>query len=48
MDRIALVDLNTYGCAPRVSAWNRLGMHQGQVAHEVVEATADAFASALA
>ncbi len=47
MDRIALIDLNAHGPAPRVSSWNPLGMHQGQVAHEVVEATADAFASAL-
>lgn len=47
MDRIALVDLNAHGPAPQVSAWNPLGMHQGQVAHEVVEATADAYAAAL-
>ncbi|MFM9705572.1 ATP/GTP-binding protein [Streptomyces galilaeus] len=47
MQRIALIDLNAGGPAPRVSSWNPLGMHQGQVAHEVVEATADAFASAL-
>ncbi|TQJ37849.1 ATP/GTP-binding protein [Streptomyces sp. SLBN-115] len=47
MDRIALVDLNAHGPAPQVNAWNPLGMHQGQVAHEVVEATADAYAAAL-
>ncbi|TLS45764.1 ATP/GTP-binding protein [Streptomyces montanus] len=47
MQRIALIDLNANGPAPQVSSWNPLGMHQGQVAHEVVEATADAFASAL-
>ncbi|MFJ1974103.1 ATP/GTP-binding protein [Streptomyces sp. NPDC087903] len=47
MNRIALVDLNAHGPAPQISSWNPLGMHQGQVAHEVVEATADAFASAL-
>ncbi|NUK21672.1 ATP/GTP-binding protein [Streptomyces lunaelactis] len=47
MQRIALIDLNAHGSAPQVSSWNPLGMHQGQVAHEVVEATADAFASAL-
>ncbi|MFJ4649288.1 ATP/GTP-binding protein [Streptomyces bobili] len=45
--RIALIDLNAGGPTPQVSSWNPLGMHQGQVAHEVVEATADAFASAL-
>lgn len=47
MQRIALIDLNASGPSPQVSSWNPLGMHQGQVAHEVVEATADAFASAL-
>ncbi|MGX1542573.1 ATP/GTP-binding protein [Streptomyces adustus] len=46
--RIALVDLNGLGTNPRVSSWNPLGMHQGQAAHEVVEAFADACASALA
>ncbi|MFF3207716.1 ATP/GTP-binding protein [Streptomyces sp. NPDC002962] len=47
MQRIALIDLNAHGPAPQLSSWNPLGMHQDQVAHEVVEATADAFASAL-
>ncbi|WP_405562789.1 ATP/GTP-binding protein [Streptomyces phaeochromogenes] len=47
MQRIALIDLNANGPSPHVSSWNPLGMHQGQTAHEVVEATADAFASAL-
>ncbi|MEU8868703.1 ATP/GTP-binding protein [Streptomyces umbrinus] len=47
MQRIALIDLNANGSSPQVSSWNPLGMHQGQTAHEVVEATADAFASAL-
>ncbi|OQR63420.1 ATP/GTP-binding protein [Streptomyces maremycinicus] len=47
MERIALIDLNAHGPAPQLSSWNPLGMHQGQVAHEVVEATADAYASAL-
>ena len=47
MQRIALIDLNANGPAPQVSCWNPLGMHQGQAAHEVVEATTDAFASAL-
>ncbi|MET8411872.1 ATP/GTP-binding protein [Streptomyces sp. NPDC005195] len=47
MDRIALIDLNANGPAPQISSWNPLGMHQGQVAHEVVEATADAYAAAL-
>ncbi|KRD17947.1 hypothetical protein [Streptomyces sp. Root264] len=47
MHRIALIDLNAHGSAPQLSSWNPLGMHQDQVAHEVVEATADAFASAL-
>lgn len=47
MPRIALVDLNGLGPAPRVSSWNPLGMHQGQTAHEVVEAITDAYASAL-
>ncbi|MFF4035992.1 ATP/GTP-binding protein [Streptomyces sviceus] len=48
MPRIALVDLNGLGANPRVSSWNPLGMHHGQAAHEVVEAIADAYASALA
>ncbi|MER5913018.1 ATP/GTP-binding protein [Streptomyces sp. NPDC001982] len=48
MPRIALVDLNGLGPNPRVSSWNPLGMHHGQPAHEVVEAIADAYASALA
>ena len=48
MERIALIDLNGLGPNPRVSSWNPLGMHQGQAAHEVVEAIADAYASALA
>ncbi|MFI9248072.1 ATP/GTP-binding protein [Streptomyces sp. NPDC053086] len=47
MPRIALVDLNASGPAPQLSCWNPIGMHQGQVAHEVVEATADAYASVL-
>jgi hypothetical protein len=47
MGRIALIDLGAHGPRPQVSSWNPLGMHQGQVAHEVVEATTDAFASAL-
>lgn len=47
MHRIALIDLNAHGPTAQVSSWNPLGMHHGQVAHEVVEATADAFASAL-
>ncbi|MFE9604509.1 ATP/GTP-binding protein [Streptomyces hokutonensis] len=47
MQRIALVDLNANGLAPQLSCWNPIGMHQGQVAHEVVEATADAYASVL-
>lgn len=46
--RIALIDLNGLGPHPRVSSWNPLAMHQGQTAHEVVEAIADAYASALA
>ncbi|WP_329600206.1 ATP/GTP-binding protein [Streptomyces pseudovenezuelae] len=48
MPRIALIDLNGLGPNPRVSSWNPLGMHQGQAAHEVVEAIADAYASVLA
>ncbi|MFJ8364263.1 ATP/GTP-binding protein [Streptomyces sp. NPDC093984] len=48
MPRIALVDLNGLGANPQVSSWNPLGMHQGQTAHEVVEAITDAYASALA
>ncbi|MBL1109404.1 ATP/GTP-binding protein [Streptomyces sp. 5-8] len=47
MTRIALIDLNASGPAPQLSCWNPIGMHQGQVAHEVVEATADAYASVL-
>ncbi|MFI8193996.1 ATP/GTP-binding protein [Streptomyces sp. NPDC085946] len=46
-ERIALIDLNAGGPAPQLSSWNPLGMHQGQVAHEVVEAVTDAYASAL-
>ncbi len=46
-ERIALIDLGAHGPAPQVSSWNPLDMRQGQVAHEVVEATADAFASVL-
>ncbi|MEV6841004.1 ATP/GTP-binding protein [Streptomyces sp. NPDC051133] len=48
MPRIALIDLNGLGPNPRISSWNPLAMHQGQTAHEVVEAIADAYASALA
>ncbi|WEP00755.1 ATP/GTP-binding protein (plasmid) [Streptomyces sp. FXJ1.172] len=48
MPRIALIDLGGLGPNPRVSSWNPLAMHQGQTAHEVVEAIADAYASALA
>ncbi|WP_030618333.1 hypothetical protein [Streptomyces fulvoviolaceus] len=48
MPRIALIDLNGLGPHPRISSWNPLGMHQGQAAHEVVEAIADAYASTLA
>jgi hypothetical protein len=47
MQRIALIDLNASGPDPQLSCWNPIGMHQGQVAHEVVEATADAYASVL-
>lgn len=47
MGRIALIDLNGLGPCPRVSSWNPLGMHQGQAAHEVVEAITDAYSSAL-
>ncbi|MEV5850409.1 ATP/GTP-binding protein [Streptomyces sp. NPDC051985] len=47
MPRIALIDLNANGPAPQLSCWNPIGMHQGQAAHEVVEATADAYASVL-
>ncbi|MGV9349324.1 ATP/GTP-binding protein [Streptomyces spiralis] len=47
MQRIALIDLNANGPAPQVSSWNPLGMHQGQAAHEVVEAVTDAYAAAL-
>ncbi|MGQ4423603.1 ATP/GTP-binding protein, partial [Streptomyces violaceoruber] len=46
-DRTALIDLGGHGPAPQVSSWNPLDMRQRQVAHEVVEATADAFASVL-
>ncbi|MGW1527932.1 ATP/GTP-binding protein [Streptomyces sp. NPDC002159] len=48
MPRIALIDLNGLGPNPRVSSWNPLGMEHGQPVHEVVEAIADAYASALA
>ncbi|MFD6285359.1 ATP/GTP-binding protein [Streptomyces sp. NPDC060205] len=48
MERIALFDLNALGPHPQMGAWNPLGMHQKQVAHEVVEAVADAYASVLA
>ncbi|WP_435216404.1 ATP/GTP-binding protein [Streptomyces sp. bgisy034] len=47
MQRIALIDLNAGGPHPQISSWNPIGMHQGQIAHEVVEATADAYASVL-
>ncbi|MET8411748.1 ATP/GTP-binding protein [Streptomyces sp. NPDC005195] len=47
MERIALIDLNGLGPAPRVSSWNPLGMQHGQAAHEVVESITDAYASAL-
>ncbi|MEU8951608.1 ATP/GTP-binding protein [Streptomyces sp. NPDC048489] len=47
MERIALIDLNGLGPAPRVSSWNPLAVHHGQAAHEVVEAICDAYASAL-
>ncbi|MEU9522828.1 ATP/GTP-binding protein [Streptomyces sp. NPDC048224] len=46
-DRIALIDLGAHGPAPQVSSWNPLDMRHGQAGHEVVEATADAFASVL-
>ncbi|MFF1276977.1 ATP/GTP-binding protein [Streptomyces marokkonensis] len=46
-ERIALIDLNAVGPAPQISSWNPIGMHQGQVAHEVVEAVTDAYATAL-
>ncbi len=46
-DRTALIDLGAHGPAPHVSSWNPLDMRHGQVAHEVVEATADAFACVL-
>ncbi|MFF0706354.1 ATP/GTP-binding protein [Streptomyces tendae] len=46
-DRTALIDLGAHGPAPQVSSWNPLDMRHGQVEHEVVEATADAFASVL-
>ncbi|MDN3271532.1 ATP/GTP-binding protein [Streptomyces sp. MA15] len=46
-ERIALIDLNAGEPAPQLSSWNPIGMHQGQVAHEVVEAVTDAYASAL-
>ncbi|GAA3785661.1 ATP/GTP-binding protein [Streptomyces chiangmaiensis] len=48
MPRIALIDLNGLGPNPRVSSWNPLGMQHGQPVYEVVEAIADAYASALA
>lgn len=47
MERIALIDLNASGPSPHLSSWNPLAMHQGQAAHEIVEAVTDAFASAL-
>ncbi|MFG2950512.1 ATP/GTP-binding protein [Streptomyces adustus] len=47
MERIALVDLNACGPDAQVGSWNPIGMHQGQVAHEVTEAVTDAFAAAL-
>ncbi|WP_406368383.1 ATP/GTP-binding protein [Streptomyces sp. NBC_00647] len=47
MERTSLIDLNGLGPSPRVSSWNPLGMQHGQEAHEVVEAIADAYASAL-
>ncbi|MFE5923934.1 ATP/GTP-binding protein [Streptomyces sp. NPDC056468] len=47
MQRIALIDLNAHGPNAPISSWNPISMHQGQVAHEVVEATADAYASVL-
>ncbi|MGW1728545.1 ATP/GTP-binding protein [Streptomyces sp. NPDC002306] len=47
MERIALIDLNASGPAAQVSSWNPIGMHQGQSAHEVVEAVTDAYAAAL-
>ncbi|GAA0611631.1 ATP/GTP-binding protein [Streptomyces crystallinus] len=47
MQRIALIDLNAHSPAAQLSCWNPIGMHQGQAAHEVVEATADAYASVL-
>ncbi|MFE6020795.1 ATP/GTP-binding protein [Streptomyces sp. NPDC056441] len=47
MQRIALIDLNAHGTSPQVSSWNPLGMHQGQAAHEVVEAVTDAYAAVL-
>ncbi|MFG2691608.1 ATP/GTP-binding protein [Streptomyces sp. NPDC048405] len=46
-DRTALIDLGAHGSFPQVSSWNPLDMRHGQVVHEVVEATADAFASVL-
>ncbi|MFE5841966.1 ATP/GTP-binding protein [Streptomyces niveus] len=45
--RIALVDLNGGGPATMLSSWNPIGMHQGQLAHEVVEAALDGFATPL-
>ncbi|MFJ1839815.1 ATP/GTP-binding protein [Streptomyces sp. NPDC088175] len=47
MQRIALIDLNAGGPCPQISSWNPLGMHQGQVAFEVVEAVTDAYAAVL-
>lgn len=47
MRRLALIDLTTTGSASRLGSWNPLGMHQGQVAHEVVETATDAYASAM-
>ncbi|MFE6554285.1 ATP/GTP-binding protein [Streptomyces sp. NPDC057746] len=48
MPRIMLIDLNGLGPNPRIGSWNPLGMEHGQASHEVVEAIADAYASALA
>ncbi|MFG2794800.1 ATP/GTP-binding protein [Streptomyces sp. NPDC048419] len=48
MQRIALIDLNAHGPTAQLSSWNPIGMHQGQIAHEVVETTVDACAAVLA
>ncbi|QCX82245.1 hypothetical protein C9F11_43325 (plasmid) [Streptomyces sp. YIM 121038] len=47
IQRIALFDLTTKGPAPQLGTWNPLGMDRGQVAHEVVEAVTDSYATAL-